>query len=197
MIDGRRAAEGLGDAVEEDGGFHGFGGEAGCYHARMGQTLEVRVEQDGASSAVGIVRTHRVAIDRPIAKGGTDKGPLGGEYLLVSLGGCFMSNLLAAIRAREAPGVHISNVRIAVTATVEGTPDRVTAMTMTVGGGRRRSRDARKARGNRRTRLHRDQYPQARGSHYRDVRHVNSRSDCVMIGAPARSEAAPRTRAGA
>ena len=95
----------------------------------MGQMLEVRVEQDGASSAVGIVRTHRVAIDRPVAKGGTDKGPLGGEYLLVALGGCFMSNLLAAIRAREAK---ISNIRIAVTAAIEGTPDRVTAMSMTV-----------------------------------------------------------------
>ena len=99
----------------------------------MGQTLEVRVEQDGASSSVGIVRTHRLAIDRPVAKGGTDKGPLGGEYLLVSLGGCFMSNLLAAIRAREMPGAGISNVRVAVTATVDGPPDRVTAMTMTVG----------------------------------------------------------------
>jgi putative redox protein len=99
----------------------------------MGQTLEVRVEQDGASASVGIVRTHRVAIDRPVAKGGTDKGPLGGEYLLVSLGGCFMSNLLAAIRARETPGTEISNVRVAVTATVDGPPDRVTAITMTVG----------------------------------------------------------------
>jgi putative redox protein len=99
----------------------------------MSQTLEVRVEQDGASSSVGIVRTHRLAIDRPVAKGGTDKGPLGGEYLLVSLGGCFMSNLLAAIRAREMPAAGISNVRVAVTATVDGPPDRVTAMTMTVG----------------------------------------------------------------
>jgi putative redox protein len=96
----------------------------------MAQTLEVRVEQDGASSAVAIVRTHRVAIDRPAAKGGTDKGPLGGEYLLVSLGGCFMSNLLAAIRAREAV---VSNLRIALSATVESSPDRVTAITMNVG----------------------------------------------------------------
>ena len=96
----------------------------------MGQTLEVRVEQDGASSSVGIVRTHRLAIDRPVAKGGTDKGPLGGEYLLVSLGGCFMSNLLAASRAREVP---VSNVRVAVTATLASSPNRVTAMTMTIG----------------------------------------------------------------
>ena len=99
----------------------------------MAQTLDVRVEQDGATSAVAIVRTHRVAIDRPVAKGGTDKGPLGGEYLLVSLGGCFMSNLLAAIRAREAPGAGISNVRIALSATIEGPPDRVAAIAMTVG----------------------------------------------------------------
>jgi putative redox protein len=96
----------------------------------MGQILEARVEQDGASSAVAIVRTHRVAIDRPVAKGGTDKGPLGGEYLLVSLGGCFMSNLLAAIRARDAA---VSNLRIALTATVESSPDRVTAIAMNVG----------------------------------------------------------------
>jgi putative redox protein len=95
----------------------------------MGQTLEARVEQDGASSAVGIVRTHRVAIDRPVGKGGTDKGPLGGEYLLVSLGGCFMSNLLAAIRARDAD---VSNLRIALSATVESAPDRVTAIAMNV-----------------------------------------------------------------
>jgi putative redox protein len=95
----------------------------------MGQTLEARVEQDGASSAVAIVRTHRVAIDRPVASGGTDRGPLGGEYLLVSLGGCFMSNLLAAIRAREAA---VSNLRIALTATLERSPDRVTAITMNV-----------------------------------------------------------------
>jgi putative redox protein len=98
----------------------------------MAQTLEVRIEQDGASAAVGIVRHHRVAIDRPIVKGGTDKGPLGGEYLLVSLGGCFMSNLLAAIRAREASPGNVRNVGITVTATIEGTPDRVTAMAMTV-----------------------------------------------------------------
>jgi len=99
----------------------------------MAQTLEVRVEQDGASAAVGLVRTHRVPIDRPIAKGGTDRGPLGGEYLLVSLGGCFMSNLLAAIRARQTPAANVSNLRITVTATVDGSPDRITAMTMTIG----------------------------------------------------------------
>ena len=40
-----------------------------------------------------------------------------------------MSNLLAAIRAREAA---ISDVRIVLTATTESTPDRFTSMTMNI-----------------------------------------------------------------
>jgi putative redox protein len=99
----------------------------------MAQTLEVRVEQMGPSSAVGIVRTHRVPIDRPLDNGGTDTGPLGGEYLLVALGGCFMSNLLAAIRARESPDTIVSNVSVALTAALEGHPNRVAAISMRVG----------------------------------------------------------------
>jgi putative redox protein len=98
----------------------------------MPQTLQVRVEQTGPASAAGIVRTHRVPIDRPLESGGTDTGPLGGEYLLVALGGCFMSNLLAAIRARESPGPSISNVSVALSAALEGHPNRVTAISMIV-----------------------------------------------------------------
>ena len=95
----------------------------------MGQSLEVRIEQVGPSTAKGIARTHSVLIDRPVAKGGADRGPLGGEYLLLALGGCFMSNLLAAIRAREAA---VSDVRITVNGTIEGSPDRFTALTLTI-----------------------------------------------------------------
>jgi putative redox protein len=99
----------------------------------MAQTLEVRVEQTGPASAVGMVRTHRVPIDRPRESGGTDTGPLGGEYLLVALGGCFMSNLLAAIRARDPGDARVSNVSVALTAALEGHPNRVTAISMIVG----------------------------------------------------------------
>jgi len=53
----------------------------------------------------------------------------GGEYMLVSLGGCFTSHFLAAIRAREAA---VTNVRVAVTGTLDGTPGRFTAFTMDV-----------------------------------------------------------------
>jgi putative redox protein len=64
-----------------------------------------------------------------VAKGGADRGPLGGEYLLLALGGCFMSNLLAAIRARDAA---ISDVRVTVNGTIETAPDRFTALALTI-----------------------------------------------------------------
>ena len=95
----------------------------------MSQTLTVQVEQVGPATARAAVRSHVVLVDRPVAKGGEDRGPLGGEYLLVALGGCFMSNLLAAIRAREAA---VSDVRIEVSGTIDGPPDRFTAVAMAV-----------------------------------------------------------------
>ena len=68
-------------------------------------------------------------IDRPPEKGGEDRGPLGGELLLVSLGGCFMSTLLAAIRTREAD---VSDVRVTVAGTIGGVPERFESMTLRV-----------------------------------------------------------------
>ncbi len=95
----------------------------------MSQALEVRIEQVGSSTAKGLARSHTVLIDRPVSKGGTDQGPLGGELLLLALGGCFMSNLLAAIRAREAA---VADVRIAVKGTIDGTPERFTGLALKI-----------------------------------------------------------------
>jgi putative redox protein len=94
----------------------------------MGQ-VQVVVEQVGLSTSKGTARTHTVFIDRPTAKGGADRGAMGGEYLLLALGGCFMSNLLAAARAREAT---ISDARVGVNGTLEGTPERFTTFTLNV-----------------------------------------------------------------
>ena len=95
----------------------------------MPRTLEARVDQTSATAGQGTARTHRIIIDRPLEKGGTDRGPLGGELLLLSLGGCFLSNLLAAVSSRSAD---VSNIRVAVTATIGGIPERVEAMEMRV-----------------------------------------------------------------
>ena len=94
----------------------------------MGQ-IQAVVEQVGSSTSKGTARTHTVVIDRPAAKGGDDRGPMGGEYLLIALGGCFMSNLLAAARARDA---EIADAKVTVTGTIEGTPERFTAFSLSI-----------------------------------------------------------------
>jgi putative redox protein len=75
------------------------------------------------------VRTHSVLVDRPRARGGNDLGPVGGEYLLVSLGGCFTSHLLAAARTRD---TEVAGLRVTVSGTLDGSPERFTALTVGV-----------------------------------------------------------------
>lgn len=91
--------------------------------------ITVNMEQASPTATLGKIRTHTVPIDRPEAKGGTDTGPMGGELLLAALGGCFMSNLLEAVRTREAP---IANIQIAVNGTLAGAPARFTAIEMVI-----------------------------------------------------------------
>lgn len=95
----------------------------------MADKLHVSIEQKGRATSQAAIRTHRVWIDRPTAKAGDDRGPMGGELLLAAFGGCFMSNLLAAIAAREAK---VSNVRTAVAGTLDGAPPRFVAIDATV-----------------------------------------------------------------
>ncbi len=95
----------------------------------MANTIEVQVKQVGPATSEAAIRTHHVLVDRPEAKGGDDRGPMGGELLLAALGGCFMSNLLAAIRAREAP---VANVRTLVAGTLAESPGRFEAVDMLV-----------------------------------------------------------------
>jgi putative redox protein len=68
-------------------------------------------------------------MDRPDAKGGQNKGPMGGEALLLGLGGCFMSNLLAAAKARD---IKISDVRTEIAAELADALPRYTDIHMKV-----------------------------------------------------------------
>jgi putative redox protein len=81
----------------------------------MANETKVQLHQISASTTEAVMGSHRVLIDRPIEKNGTDQGPMGGQLFLASVGGCFMSNLLAAIKARDS---HVSNVRTEVTGVV-------------------------------------------------------------------------------
>jgi len=87
----------------------------------MANEMKVQLRQVSASASEAAIGRHRVLIDRPGAKGGADAGPMGGELFLAAVGGCFMSNLLAAIRSREA---EISGVRMEVVGFLTDSPVR-------------------------------------------------------------------------
>lgn len=91
--------------------------------------ITVELQQVGPATTEARIRDHRVWIDRPETKGGDDRGPMGGELLLAALGGCFASNLMAAIRAREAA---IDNIRITVEGDLAEAPSRFQNIRMTV-----------------------------------------------------------------
>ena len=95
----------------------------------MANQMKIQLRQVSASGSEAAIRGHRVMVDRPAAKGGADSGPMGGELFLGAIGGCFMSNLLAAIAAREAL---VSDVRLEVIATLADTPARFTAVELFV-----------------------------------------------------------------
>ena len=95
----------------------------------MASTFKATIEHVNHTTSRAVVRSHTMLVDRGVAKGGFDLGPAGGEYQLVALGGCFTSHLLAAIRAREGA---LTNVKVAVTGTLDGTPERFTGFTVDV-----------------------------------------------------------------
>ncbi len=91
--------------------------------------VQVSVKQISATASEGNARDHKVIMDRPEAKGGENLGPMGGENLLLSLGGCFMSNLLAAASARETP---LSDVSLTVSGELGSNPARFEQVEMKV-----------------------------------------------------------------
>src|SRR5260370_41780367 len=91
----------------------------------MTSQMKIELNQIWGTPSEAPLRTHRVLIERPAEKGGADVGPMGGELFLASVGGCFMSNVLAAIRAREA---NVSRVRTEVIGTIVDSPSRFAAI---------------------------------------------------------------------
>ena len=92
--------------------------------------VKVQLRQVGPSTSESTMpRGHTTLVDRPEEKGGADAGPMGGEYFLTGVAGCYMSTLLAAIRAREAP---VTNVMIEVTGTLEENPARYSSVSLQV-----------------------------------------------------------------
>jgi putative redox protein len=91
--------------------------------------MKVEIHQSAVSTSEARIRQHKVLIDRPVAKGGEDKGAMGGELFLASVGGCFMSNLLAAIKAR---GAAITGAKAEVTGILLESPARFASININV-----------------------------------------------------------------
>lgn len=92
--------------------------------------VTLSVEQIDETASQANVRNHKLVMDRPEAKGGTNAGMMGGEALLSGLGGCFMSNLLAAAQARD---IKLTNVKAEITGELsEEGPSRFVAVQMKV-----------------------------------------------------------------
>ena len=94
--------------------------------------VTVNLSQVNDTTTAAQIRDHAIDIDRPQAKGGRDQGAMGGELLLASLGGCFNSNLLAAIRARD---LAINDIAIEVSGELAEAPARFSAIDMVVTSG--------------------------------------------------------------
>ena len=84
-------------------------------------SMNIKITQLTESGSESKIRDHHLTCDRPVEKGGGNEGPMGGEYFLMGLGGCFTSNLLAAIKCRSA---EVSNVELDVNATLAENPAR-------------------------------------------------------------------------
>jgi putative redox protein len=95
----------------------------------MAKKMKIQLRQVSASATEATLRSHKVLIDRPAEAGGANVGPTGGELFLAAVGGCFMSNILAAIRGREA---EISGVRTEVIGTLADSPARFSAVELRV-----------------------------------------------------------------
>lgn len=93
--------------------------------------ITVTLTRTGTTASEAHIRDHRIVMDRPTEKGGENAGPMGGEALLAALGGCFMSNLVAAAQARE---VELGDIDVSITGTLAGTPPVYERIEMAVTG---------------------------------------------------------------
>jgi len=93
--------------------------------------ITVQIRQITSSASAANIREHTVEIDRPADRGGSGKGVMGGELFMASIGGCFMSTLLEAIRGREAEEL-VRNVIVEVYGMIEQSPARFVAVDLRV-----------------------------------------------------------------
>ena len=92
-------------------------------------SINLTLVQNSETSVKAQMGDFDVIVDRPIEKGGEGKGLMGGQYLLVGIGGCFCSTFFAAAHARN---VQVKGFKVEVGAILsEDLPKRFIDVTLT------------------------------------------------------------------
>lgn len=85
----------------------------------MGAHDVVTVSVDGTTTALGSAGPHTLVVDRPLEAGGRGLGFNGGQLLNLAVAGCISNDLF---REAERQGIHLTRVRVAVSADYAGSP---------------------------------------------------------------------------
>ncbi len=73
---------------------------------------------------------YKIQVDRPVEKGGHGQGLMGGQYMLVGIGGCFCSTLFAAAQSRD---IEITGLTVNIQASIsEDLPKRFSEIALNV-----------------------------------------------------------------
>ncbi|MDH3650101.1 MAG: OsmC family protein [Saprospiraceae bacterium] len=92
-------------------------------------TVTLNLEQS-SPTAMKLDHDVQVIVDRPSEQGGGGSGLMGGQYMLVGIGGCFCSTLFAAAQARD---IEITGLTVKVEASLsKDLPKRFDAVTLKV-----------------------------------------------------------------
>ena len=90
--------------------------------------IQINLVQNSNTSVKVEMDCVDVVVDRPLEKGGGGKGLMGGQYLLVGIGGCFCSTFFAAAQTR---GILVQGFRVQVSAVLsEDMPNRFTEVSL-------------------------------------------------------------------
>ena len=83
--------------------------------------LSITLAQSSQTSVEARVGNHHSIVDRPVEKGGGGLGLMGGQHMLIGIGGCFCSTLFAAAQSR---GIEVEGLEVEVSASLaeEGAP---------------------------------------------------------------------------
>lgn len=85
-------------------------------------SIKITLTQNGDTSVITQIGDHQLIVDRPLEKGGGNAGPMGGQFLLTGVGGCFCSTFYAVVKSRN---VEVTGLKVIVTATMsEDLPQR-------------------------------------------------------------------------